>query len=440
MDQELELAKAIKNGTLDLICPEMELLVCPSYHEVALKGAGVIRSDQLGRLYCRMIAPFSSPRHDSLFGVKPIGKLYVPEDYVMLRAIDEKGREWRSNPIRVDLHNDLPVSNYEVHTQLSSILNSEQRGESKDSCVLVVIPRVPDLPFDALTQTSRLVDKRETGFSSCLDHHKHAIGNATVTFRRLEGGFLSVSAVQHGAFFSRWAGLMCQALSFAVAQTLSPAVIVREFNDRIDLSLYSGPFWRLVSMMHRPVPFTDLRGRYDFWRLVELFFLHVERDQVEPHPLLEEIEGIRRGSQGSLQTACLTLAVGIESIARLLLHDNFSALIPRPSIAPLLKYLDAWDGDDTLKKRAEGSLSQMVDIRASDLMYAWAEGTGVDKKLVDDWRKLRNPKAHGSSVALESGWGLYCSALELFNRIIAYAVGYDGQILQTSQPGWGIPQ
>jgi hypothetical protein len=219
-----------------------------------------------------------------------------------------------------------------------------------------------------------------------------------------------------------------------------PVVIAREFKDREDLSLHSGPFWRYASMMHSPVPFTDLPGRRDFWKLVQLFFLYIEKRQIEPNPLLDELDGVRRGSQGSIQTACLTLAVGIESIARLLLYDEFSSQVPRPHLEPLLKHLDSWEGDATTKERAKGAVSRLAEIGAASLLYEWAAKTGTDKKLVNDWKSLRNPKVHGKSLTREDGWSLYCSALELLNRMIAYAIGYDGKILMTSQPGWGIQQ
>lgn len=190
--------------------------------------------------------------------------------------------------------------------------------------------------------------------------------------------------------------------------------------------------------MHSPVPFTDLQGRRDFWRLIELVFIHIEKQQIEPAPLLDELEGIRRGAQGSLQTACLTLAVGIESIAKLLLQDEFSPLICRPSIEPLLSHLALWEGDGTLKNRARGALSRLGDIGAADLMHAWVKKSGTGKELVDTWKKLRHPRAHGERLAQEAGWLRYCSAVELLYRMIAYAVGYDGQILRTSQPGWGL--
>lgn len=169
-------------------------------------------------------------------------------------------------------------------------------------------------------------------------------------------------------------------------------------------------------------------------------FVYIDKQQIEPNPLLDELEGIRRGSQGSLQTACLTLAVGIESIAKLLLDGEFSPLVSRPSIEPLLKHLELWQGDVVLKGRARGALARLSDIRAADLMHAWAEKTGVSKELIDAWKKLRDPKAHGDRVTLESGWIRYCSAVELLYRMIAYAVGYDGVVLKTSQPGWGIQQ
>lgn len=440
MNQELELARATKDGTLELICPEMELLVCPTYHVSALKGTGVIRSDDLGRLYFRMISPFSpvAPRHKSLFGPRTVGDLSEPEDHVMLRAIDENGDEWRSNPLLIDLSNQIPVSGYHVRSTVRSISRSHRRTESDASCVRIVIPRAPDLPFDMITQNRRTVGQREIGFSSSVDRHEDTIGDATVIFRQEKGGFLSVSAFRDHAFLPDWPGLMCHAVGFAVAQTMPPVVTAREFKDREDLSLHSGPFWRYSSMMHSPVPFTDVRGACDFWKLVRLFFAHIEAQHIEPNHLLDELEGIRRGSQGSLQTACLTLAVGIESIAKLLLQNEFSPLVSRPSVEPLLKHIDSWQGDVALKKRAIGALSRLNGVGAADLMYAWAEKTKTPKELVDAWKRLRHPKAHGERVGMDSGWTHYCSAVELLNRLIASAIGYDGQILMTSQPGWGF--
>jgi len=435
----MEYARAIKEGTLELICPEMELLVCPSYHEAALKGTGVIRSDDFGRLYFRMISPFvpGATRHKALFSSKPVGEIYAPEDHVMLRAVDENGREWRSNQLPLNLSNQIALSNYHIRTNLVSIASFAERREIDYSSVRILIPNVRDLPFDMLTESRRFVAGKEAGGSFSFDHHEHKIGTAAVTFRREEDGFLSVLAGQKEPLMPTCTGLMCHSLGFALAQTMLPVVTVREFKDRSDLCLHSGPFWRYSSHMPSPVPFTGPQGKH-FWRLIELFFTHIERRQFEPDPLLDELEGVRRGAQGSFQTACLILAVGIESITRLLLRDEFSALVPRPSIQQLLDHVDSWSGDVALKGRARSALSRLADVGVADLMYSWAKKTGANKDLVDAWKKLRHPKAHGEKVTEDSGWNLYCSAVELLHRIVAHAIGYDGPVLMTSQRGWGL--
>ena len=206
-----------KGGNARVDMPRDGAACLPSYHESALQGTGVIRSDDLGRLYFRMISPFSigNARHKSLFGPKPVGELYAQEDHVMLRAVDENGDEWRSNPLRIDLSSQIPVPGYRVRTILFSISRSRERKKIDHSSARILIPGVPALPFDAITHNRRSAGGREIGFSHSFDHHQHTIGEATVIFRREEGGFLSVSSFQDGALLPTWAGLMCHTLGFA---------------------------------------------------------------------------------------------------------------------------------------------------------------------------------------------------------------------------------
>ncbi len=435
MDRELELGKAIKHGTLDLICPEMELLVCPSYHDVALKGTGVIRSDNLARLYFRMVAPFRGRTHEVLLPSNEPGEIYSLRDHVMLRAIDEDGREWRSNPLIVNLHNVIPLPNWSIKQNITSLFHSVVRKESEHSFIQILIPDSPELPFDMATHSRKTVGDREIGWSSSIDNHVHPIGEAKVTFRREEDRWLSVAATQSSAFLPTWPGLLCHALGFATAQTLRPAVITRHFNAREDLDLFSGPFWRFASAMRGPVHVSGREGAKDFWRLVVVFFRYIER--TEDKRLLDELDGIRRGARGSFQTACLTLGIGIESIVKMLLKDESPATVSGKTVRELTTYIDAWPGDASLKERAKGALARLSEVSAADLMYAWASRTGARRKLVDRWKKLRHPRAHGKSLNEEQiGYDLYYSSLELLYRIVASAVGYDGAIVPTSQRGW----
>jgi hypothetical protein len=438
MDHKLELAKAIKEGTLDLVCPKMELLICPGYHDVALSGAGAIRSDNLGRLYFRLVSPFGGLPPDVLLPSKPRGEIFEPEDHVMLSATDEYGRGWRSDPVIVNLGNQIALPNWRVRKSISSLVHRETMGKSDDSSVEILIPNCPLLPLDTVTKTVKTVGDLETGWTRSFDHHTHHIGDAVVTFCSEDDSWLSVRASSRNAFMPTWAGLLCQSLGFVTAQTIRPAIVTRRFHDREDIGLFSGPFWRVESRMPGPVRVSGLDKAGHFWRLLELFFNYLEQRGLESSALIEEIEGVRRGSQGSFQTSCLTLAVGIESIARLLLEDERPPKLGSDVIQSLVDHMKTWAGDCKVIERVEGALRRLGEISAADLMYAWATRTGASRNLMDEWKKLRNPKAHGKTVEAEQvGHDLYYSSVELMYRIVASAVGYDGPIQPTSQKGWG---
>jgi hypothetical protein len=437
-DYKMELAKAIKEGTLDLICPKMKLLRCPGYHEVALEGTGAIRSDNLGRLYFRLVAPFKGVVHEALQPSKPPGELLAPNDYVMLSATDEYGREWRSDPMIVNLDNQIPLPNWRVRKSISRLAYTKTVEKSDHSSVEILVPNSPLLPLDTVTQTVKKVDERETAWTRSFDHHTHHIGDAEVMFRSEDDNWLSVRASCRNAFMPTWAGLLCQSIGFVTAQTIRPVIITRSFHEREDIGLFSGPFLRLESRMPGPVRVSGLDKAGHFWRLLELFFNYLEQRGLEASTLIEEIEGVRRGSQGSFQTSCLTLAVGIESIAKLLLKDARPPKLGSDVIQSLVDHMKTWAGDCNVKKRAQKALERLTETSAADFLYAWAKRTDTPDSLVDGWKNLRNPRAHGKAIdAEQAGHDLYYGSVELMYRVIASALGYDGPILPTSQRGWG---
>lgn len=435
MHGELELARAIKGGSLDLICPEMELLACPHYRDVVLKGTGVIRSDRLGRLYFRMVAPFQGQLHAALQPSKAPGEIYSAEDHLILRAVDENGLEWRSNWIVPRRYKQLPLRNWRIGQNLATLFHSSQGKSVGCNRVEIIIPNAPELAFDKITETRKTVGDQEIGWTLSRDSHTHRIGETEVSFRCDGDRLVSVVATQRTPFLPDWPGLLCHAIGFVTAQTVAPAVIVREFNGREDISLFSGPFRRLSSFMPGPVRFDGPNGADDFWRLLELFFKHIELTKDEK--LLDELDGIRRGACGSFQTACLTLGIGIESIATLLLKNESVPKVCPEAIKELGDHIERWPGDAALKKRVKGVLTGFKESSAADRMYAWAKRTGAAHTLIDAWKKLRHPKAHGRQLEEgQKGYDLYYSSIELMYRIVASAIGYHGTMVPTSRRGW----
>ena len=405
MLDEIEFARAIKSGSLDLICPHMELLACPNYRHIVLKGTGVIRSDKLGRLYFRMIAPLEGQSPATIQPSKVPGEIYSPEDYVTLSAIDENGLGWRSNWIVPRLRNQLPLHSWRVGQYLANLDHSSQGKGVGCNRVSVIIPNAPELAFDKIAETSKMVGNQKVGWSLSRDRHTHRIDETEVTFCGESDHFLSIVATQSTPFLPGWPGLLCHAVGFVTAQTILPAVTVRESNGHEDIGLYSGPFRRLRSFMPGSVRFDGPNGADGFWHLLELFFKHVELTKDEK--LLDELDGIRRGACGSFQTASLTLGIGIESIAKLLLKNESVPKLCAESIKKLTGYIEKWPGDASLEKRVKGALKRLNEASAADLMYAWANRTGASRTLIDAWKKLRGgplaPKG-GARPESTTGW------------------------------------
>lgn len=420
----------------------MQLLACPSYHEVLLSGIGIIRSGKDGVLSFRIVAPIGSSLPKALTGTEFPGEIAADNEHVMLKAIDESGREWRSNWfITIARVNFLGQRVYVEHP-LQQIGYTNSRTSHAQSTSRILIPRPPELPYDTFTQRKTTVGEKFLEESHSLDHHSMSIGGAMVAFRKHGTDWLSIDTVKQQPIMPTWPGFVCHALEVATAQSLRPVVTTREFNDRKDVMVHSGPYWRYSRPMPAPV-YYDNSPAYgkDFWGFLTAFVLHLEslKDYKHLERLLDEIEGVRSGSQGSLQTRCLTLSVGIESIAAILLPDVEITGVAAEDLDSLKKHLGEWKGDGKIKERTLGAIARLREASAADKLYHWAEKSGVSKLLIDKWKSLRHRVAHGAKLE-ESQEILNCyhCSVELYYRLIAAVIGYTGPILQTSRLDWGL--
>lgn len=437
MSADLELAKSIVDGTLDLICPQMELLICPSYHESALSGSGVVRSNDRGQLYFKLAAPFQGTPHPALQRTRPAGAVHEEHDHVMLRAVDQNGYEWRSNWLLLELRFPTIQPSWLIRHNLESLICARVVPRKSKSRLTIHIPNQSDLMFDQSTTKTVKVGEAEVSRGWSIDHHKRSFQDVDLAFHKGEDAWLTVHATRDCPIMPDWPGVLCHALEFACARRARPAVVVREFNDRRNTGLFSGPFWQYRSLMPPPIHPREPSEAEPFWALIERFFVYASADHLVAERFLSELEGIRNGASGSVQTACLTLAVGIESLC-----DTLLPQIPPSTNANelnnLLCHIRKWDGDETLGKRAINLISNLRSVRTADRLYAWASNHDVDRTLVDRWKELRNPSVHGAALSEDQTlFDRYYAAVELLYRIVTWAIEFEGEILATSMHGWG---
>ena len=442
VSDELALAKNIIDGDLELLCPEMQLLSCPNYQNSLFEGTGIIRSDTEGRLSFNIVGRYEHGFPPLLKCVPPAhGQVPEPEDYVMLRAVDFRDREWRSNWILMPRPYPcgMRLATWNVAGELESLINMEQRQSSDESEGRLYIYLPGPLFFDQATHITTKVGEKVVKQSWSADHHECTISSAKVEFRQYDLRWLTVRARASTPIMPDWAGLMCQALSLATAQTVRPVVAVREFNSRRRTGIFSGPFSYPRSYLTRPVPPTKTE---DFWLLVRRFVEWAESlDDALATSVFVELEGIRNGAMGSIHTAAVTLATAVESLANLLLTNVGSDLEPPEGYESLMEHIRAWDGDDATRHRALSILGSLKNVRAVDRLYRFATDSDTPTELVTVWKRLRDSAVHGG---LPTSYQLltdqYYSTVELLYRLLAYSMGYEGSICSTSIRGWGLDE
>lgn len=441
MNDEQKLAKDVVNGELELLCPEMQLLSCPNYDTSLFDGTGVIRSRSDGRLSFEIVgcydhgfpplAILSSPVH---------GQIPEPDNHVMLRAVDANGREWRSNWVMPKAFSTGNRSNiWSVSCALESLMHFETRPSSDMSEGRLYIKMPRTLPFDQATHTTKMVGKDLYQQGLSLDHHVCTINSAQVEFRQHDNHWLTVRTRQSIPVMPEWAGLMCQSLSFATAQTVRPVVAVREFNTRKDMGIFSGPFSYPRSYLTRPIPLSEMK---DFWVLIQKFVEWVTSVNFSvAEDLFDELQGIRNGSMGSIRTAALTLAIAVEALADLLLDSIEVERDYSDEVDSLLKHVSGWNGDDNVRQRAKSMLGSLKQVRPVDRLYKFAQISDTSTELVDAWKKLRDMVAHGqTSNSHQQFLDRYFSTTELLYRILAFVIGYQGSICTTAKRGWGLDE
>lgn len=421
----------------------MQLVVCPAYHEVALSGCGVIRSNETGTIYFRMVAEEPIRSHPVLERSLPIGTILQPDDQVMLVATDEHGREWRSNwfPPHVSIQFQNP--SHHVVQGLRTLMHSRPVREHSTGRVELLIPGVPRLPFRRVTRAERRPEGSALGaMSIALDHDVLQIDGSEVVVRDEGDGWLSVIAERSEQFDHEWHESLLAALQFAIAQQLTPATVVRYTTDSEIVFLQSTRGSVQRGAMPGPVIARPESHGPDLWSLVEKLATQLLQHPAEAERIMRELDGIRRGAEGSFQTACLTLGVGVESLTGLILPDPVPDQNATVHVESLVAHIRDWTGDPKMIDRAVSSLQNAFrSVSASERLRSWAGRAPEVAPLHKQWKNLRHRAAHGVPIKQEQeDYDCYYSVVELLYRMVARFAGYDGALLNPSQPGWGIEQ
>ena len=452
-DDEIE---DLKHGSWVIDCARLELKQ-RGHKGPTYSGPGSLRQDSESQLVYKIYATcpddFQTFWHDD---PGPPGTVVSEHAYYDLTATDSKGREWRSERILPGATNWGDSKEPVVEGRVDSL---SCRGEIPeeirvDGCSLsFVVFDTVRIPTNARTSEHRHV----AGWSRSHRYDVDAWRFRAVGLRFLlsndRNDRLQIHVATDSADLPPYLEeRVLEALFFVLGRPLYPTITRRRIGQQTSCTL-SSHRRHLFGVRHQPPlnvihfshPKTGKLTAEPYRKLFDKYLAYTLLYKKKQHPLWAQLNAAYEASAGTfINSQALTLAVAIESI----LGSEFPDL-GKPStteckeIDAAIKYWDAWSGRPGLKKRIEGSISQLKQSRAGDKMRVLAKRGAITAEAAKAWQKLRNANVHAyqrHSLPSDQLRQLLSIVQTLFYQLVFYAIGYRGYYHDYGTRGWPLRQ
>jgi hypothetical protein len=435
-------------------------------------GPGYIKQSSDGKVHFKlypedksgsqgMIEEFLSQRRVKL------GALIPEHEYYFLSATDLRGRQWNSRWV-------APPSIYfdEVVTgQLDELVHTASGIPHKRGYLVLrvrkkITPRnLAVFPWEMreliLLRTLRVYDDvkipinavTETEISVAGKKLKSSRANASSftscnnTFRLTqEDGLLTIEVISEDESLpDPIEKRVIEALQFVLARPLWWLVMQR-WSDGVETTCIR-PRRAGVSKPRLQPPIHFHGYGYEVidgvWSLFDKYLQYIiTHPEDKWHPLSARLHSVCEASGGSLDAEGLTLGIAVEGV----LKSEFSDL-GSPSegtisaINDFLEYMNAWSGDESLKRRIKGAVGTMHHPRAKDRMRVLIDEGAVTREQLRAWENLRHASAHAERAdarPVEDYIRLCDKVIVLLYHLVFRAIGYEGKYTDYSTEGWPL--
>lgn len=439
----------LQQGTFEIDCPAMILRRQASTDERVFSGPGFIKQTSDRSLYFKL---YPGDEFDALvseleeFFSGKLGELIPESEFFSLFATDLHGQRWTSSrvsPPGIEHGEGTVVTGY-----LDEIVSSADRvSESPRRAYLAL--RVFDdvkIPLNTVTETTTSVGGKKLKSRRLNAWNFVSCGN---TFHLTqESGLLKIEVTSDDdSFPDHLEKRVIEALQFVLARPLWWTVMqkwsdgVEEVRIRRQHAVVSNP------RLQPPIKFHEYGGdvTHHVRKLFDNYLQYIiSHPRDKWHPLSARLHSVCEASGGSLDAEGLTLGVSVEGVLR----SEFSEL-GRPSedtkkaLQQFGKYLKAWDGDETVKRRIQGTVGAMYRPRAKDRMLALIECGAMTDEQLKAWEDLRHSSAHAErpdSKPLQEFIQLCRMVTVLLYHLVFQAIGYEGMYTDYSADGWPLKE
>lgn len=432
-----EEVQAIRTKSFRLHCLEMRLRSrspkFPSY-----EGPGTIRQDPKGILSFEIFDQEQEPQDPTRVpGTGAPGKLIPEEDYYELTAVDDMNRRWSTERVLPNTAGRMGRSGVLCYGKLREIQCPEE-GEFPGHLWLF-IPGSFDMPANRFTKTVKSREGTRVWESSARDTWQMEFPWLSLSITHESDGLVISASPKGDALPSGLDTRLEESLWFTLGHLCHWQIMMERKNGRGRTGIKSQTWEDFKPRLLPPVDW--------YWHPIEFqteaFQRYLEYitdyDRPRYHPTSVNVLDILTASIQSIEAQALALGVAVESLIR---REYGYLGDPSPDeesqVNDLLALIEASGTKAEMKKRARGAINKLKSVNLEGCLRELQRDGHVSEDLIDAWRKVRHPGAHGDDAErpLEELVALCDKTHVLFNLLIFSRIGYTGEYTDRSSRGW----
>lgn len=400
---------------------------------IVYSGPGMICQKEDGMFHLKLYHSFVDTQKEWFGKTGEIvpGKIMGDEHYFSLAAVDMKGQKWTAERVYVSGGFSFPAAGKVINSKIRELSKIESRDEGLDtnkSYLLMLVKGDFQIP------ANEIEDRNDSRHLNTVK-----IQNDLFTLEiRARDGHIRIKMCGESEFFKEnTQDILIEALSIIFGKQIIPVFTGFTHGDSIVTKLISASSMFPNSNLFEPVPYKFPRNVSPFKDFIEKYLLFA----TEPYTdLFGFWHKINRAWQGGIVNAALTVTVAIEGIIKSYFKeygypdDEFIKQV-NASIEPI----QLLNIGTRVKDRIITSINGAKSSNPRSALIKLAAIGYFDKKLVDEWKSLRNMSAHADKLDSDKKQKYIDkvnNCLLLFYKLLFIAIKYENLYFDFSQESW----
>jgi len=449
-------SEEIRFRTWSIDCPRMIVKKKTKRDPDTFYGAGEIRISEDGQLIFKLYS--NRERNTKEWDFSTLGDpgRIIPDDaYYSLKAVDAFGRDWASDRFLPSTHRTatgravLTGNLHELSTEGMYPSELNLSGNNLDYWVFDDLK----IPYNASTIQRKSVARGEqTSRSGKRNAWRFRSYNSRFLVVRESSDLLTIQVVSKTENLPElFPDRLIEALQFVIGHPINWGIMKHRAGQHSKVTIRSVRYKTSQIRFQPPLPLKLIRNPNNgkstaeyHRKLFDRYLRYTLEEDKLSHPIWGKLNAIYEASDASfIDAQALTLTVAIESLLLSEFRDlGYPTQKERNAIEDIVQHIDTWNGDERIKNRAKGMLSNLGQPRAVARMDDLAnkrKAISVDQSK--SWQRLRNPSTHAyqsSGIETPEFLELIQQCMVLFYHLIFYAIGYRGPYIDYGSRGWPL--